>query len=718
MKKKITAMGMALLFGVTVLNGCKTMQAEEVPQLLEPVEITLIGKKAVRGDIQDIEGFKGSIKAESVSYAFSQSCHVEDMTVHVGEYVNQGDLIARVDTGEYEKEAADLRAELDYLIKMNEIETQLSDIPVQNTQIDLIQMGPGAGEWYEETEKTLESLVEERDFEKNERSFEIENKRAELKALEEGNGSRDIYAKESGYLTYVKDFSVDNPTGFINANEIVAITAKEDSYYIASTMPLVTAREADFVYAEIQGKRYDLTYEPYDESEMKRAAKADITPESRFSCKEDLSAFKGCEVTVYAVKNYREDVISISPDAFFSENNTDFVYLIQDGKKIKHEVVGGVHTKNEVEIISGLSEGDIVYSQSGDIPGSSYSLVTVERKKLDITKRYDTAKLTYPLVSQVVNDAEGATVKEICVKNGQEVKKGDTIVVLEAGLGNGVVLEDRTNLQSLKRNYDYEMAQYQTKLDEKQKRANQMTENKTTATVEYKKLSLEIREIQLNMEKETVSYQYETERLNRSYAKKIKENGEIRITAARDGIVRELASLSEGYAIAADTLICKITDPSFPCIKLFTDGVTVPIGSSVTIVKNGNSEELRGTVAGCFSDCRRSIYSDGMYLNEKSAQSNDATYIVLEDESAYEGLSSFGVKINVWNVEDAIVVDSRCVYLQGDKKTGKRFVWVNENGNFSKRYVTVGYLDSDVAWIVQGLDEGEQILCENRKGEE
>ena len=63
------------------------------------------------------------------------------------------------------------------------------------------------------------------------------------------------------------------------------------------------------------------------------------------------------------------------------------------------------------------------------------------------------------------------------------------------------------------------------------------------------------------------------------------------------------------------------------------------------------------------------------------------------------------------------MIDSGCVYTQGDSKTGKRYVWVSENGSLSKRYVTVGYLDSDVAWIVQGLSEGEQIVLEKLEEE-
>lgn len=715
--QRITALGIAVLLVGTTLSGCAdSSQSQAVPELLEPIEITLTGKKVVRGDIQDMEAYKGSVKAESISYAFSQGCTVEDMTVHVGQYIEKGDLIAKVNTEEYEKELSDLRAEIAYLEDINNIETQLADNQIQNAQVDLNGMRSGSS-WYEEARKAVDAQIEKREFDVKERELVIKQKRAELTAAKSKSGSSDIYAEENGYLTYVKDFSVDNPSGYINANEIVAIAAKEDSYYISSTMPLVTAREAEFLYAQINGKEYELMYDPYDESELKQAADAGITLESRFLCKEDLSTLAGSEVTVYAVSNYREDVLSVSADAFFTENNTDFVYLLIDGEKVKQEVEDGIHTKNAVEIVAGLSEGDEVYCQATDIPGSDYSLVTVKNSDLDITKRYDTAKTAYTLVSQVVNTIDGARVKEVCVKNGNEVKAGDTIAVLEAGSGNSAALDNSVELAAIKRSYDYEMSLYQTELEELEERKQDMIENETTATAAYKKLALEIRSLQLNMEKETVTYQYENGRLNRSYAQNRKENGEIYLRAERDGVVKELASLSEGYALDKNTLICKIVDPSFACVKLFTNGVKVPVGSKVSIAKNNKEEELVGTVVASYPEAEGTVYEEGRYLNEKSSQSNDATYIMLEDGFDYEKLGAFGVKVSVWNVENAIVVDSGCVYTQGDGKTGKRYVWVSENGNLSKRYVTVGYLDSDVAWIVQGLSEGEQIVLEKLEEE-
>ena len=160
--QRLMAVGAAVILGMATLGGCaNAATAHEIPELLEPVEITLTGKKVVRGDIQDIEAYKGSVKADSISYAFPQGCRVEDMTVHVGQYVEKGDLIAKVNTEEFEKELADLGAEISYLKAVNSIETRLADIQIQNAQIDLGGMRSGSS-WYDDAKKAVDARIEQR----------------------------------------------------------------------------------------------------------------------------------------------------------------------------------------------------------------------------------------------------------------------------------------------------------------------------------------------------------------------------------------------------------------------------------------------------------------------------------------------------------------------------------------------------------------------------
>lgn len=728
MKQKILLLALVAVVLAHSIAGCGLCFAsEEVPELLEPLEVRLKAKKVSRGDIFDIVAYQGSVKEDSVAYAFSQASYVENILVYPGQEVKQGDLIAKVNQDEYSKELQDMQATVTYLNRMNEIETALADISVSQSASRLNQAKlsynqledktPMDRVGIEEMERNHNMLVEQSAYDLENRKLEIQRAKASYDAAYGKSGSRDLYAQEDGRVIFAKDYSVGNPTGYTNANEIVAVTTKEGKHYISSEMPIVTAREADELYALIGNKRYELTYEPYEEDEMKRASTTGTTLKTRFSCEEDIAGLVGEAVTVYAVSNLKKNVMYVSPDSVFTENHVSFVYLLKDGSKEKREVEIGTRTKNAVEIISGLEEGVDVYCQANDVPSSKHRLVTVEKQTLDITKRYDQAKVSSMMTAQVVNRASNAVLEELLVKNGDTVSKGDVIAYLRVSQGESATAENKVSLENLKRAYDYEVLQYTHELSKKQKQLRDMEKEETTTTMTYKEISAEAETLQLKIQKETATYEYETGKLKRELSENAKTKGRIAITAPIQGTVRELASLTEGHFVDEDCLVCKIIPDTQTCVKVFTDGVNVPIGSRVSVT-GANQQEFEGTVVSCYHDVASVVYEDGMYLNETSAQTNDATYVVLAEEDSYEKLSNVGVKINVWNVEDAIVINSDCVYLQGDKKTGKRYVWVNENGDLYKRYVTVGYLDGDIAWIVQGLSEGEQVVLEHAGGEE
>lgn len=704
--------GMAFILALSLLTGCGTKEGEEVPLLLDPVEVSLTGKTVEYGDICDVDAYQGSIKADSVSYAFSQGTYVNDLTIHVGQYIEKGELIAEVNTASYEKERKDLQAEIAYLDTVNTIETALAEDGIESAKLDLVQI-PSGSRAYDEAQKQLDIRITQKEYEKSQRELEIEEKKSELEFIMNQNGGVNMYASESGYLTYVKDLSTENTTGYVNAGEILAVTAREDSFYISAAMPLAEARQADRLYAQIGEEQYELTYVPYDDSRLKWASNTGVTLESRFTCKEDLSAMEGSMVTVFAVSNLRENVLSVSPDAVYTENAGSFVYLLKDGRKVQQEVETGIRTGNAVEILSGLSQGDVVCSVSGELPGSRYSLVTIEPTVFRISKRYDTAKMAYPLVTKVVNEADEARIIEINVQNGQEVKTGDVLAVLEAGNKSSAAMENRADLAALKRNYEYEMSIYRTELDELFKQKEQMEQAETTYTSSYKKLLLAIHTKDLNMQKETAAYEYETGRLKREQEQDSKENGTIPVTAKKDGVIRELTSVSVGGLLQKDELICKIADPDFVCIKLFAEDIRLPAATKVRILNGGDKEETDGIVVSSVSQAQADIYEDNRYVSETGSQSKNAVYILAEDEEIYDSLSSFGIKVDVWKVDNAIVTDSGCLYQEGEGSSKKYYVWVKEGETFSKRYVTVGYLDHEMAWILQGLQPGEQIMLEN-----
>jgi len=75
--------------------------------------------------------------------------------------------------------------------------------------------------------------------------------------------------------------------------------------------------------------------------------------------------FEGMSGNVTFVTDKKEAVLSISEKAVFEENGRPYVYYKNSaGEREKKEVETGFTNGTNVEIVSGLSEGDIVYISS------------------------------------------------------------------------------------------------------------------------------------------------------------------------------------------------------------------------------------------------------------------------------------------------------------------------------------------------------------------
>lgn len=70
--------------------------------------------------------------------------------------------------------------------------------------------------------------------------------------------------------------------------------------------------------------------------------------------------------------------LTIPVEALFSEGGTDYVYVVEDGVLNKTEITIGATTETDVEVVSGIEEGDIV-ALAGATPYSDGMRVRVER---------------------------------------------------------------------------------------------------------------------------------------------------------------------------------------------------------------------------------------------------------------------------------------------------------------------------------------------------
>ena len=114
----------------------------------------------------------------------------------------------------------------------------------------------------------------------------------------------------------------------------------------------------------IAGRDYTGTvYEIKRLAEATNSDKAKVTVSVRFDTPDD-KVYIGLEADVKIHTYEKEGVMTIPAEAFYSDDNGDYCYSIEDGKVAKKYVTAGVQSDDLVEITSGLKNGDIVITDA------------------------------------------------------------------------------------------------------------------------------------------------------------------------------------------------------------------------------------------------------------------------------------------------------------------------------------------------------------------
>ena len=78
----------------------------------------------------------------------------------------------------------------------------------------------------------------------------------------------------------------------------------------------------------------------------------------------DERAILGLEADVTIFTDEKMGVLVIPYAGFYSDDDGDYCYVIEDGVIAKKYVTAGIKTADDVEITEGLSEGDMVIIDS------------------------------------------------------------------------------------------------------------------------------------------------------------------------------------------------------------------------------------------------------------------------------------------------------------------------------------------------------------------
>ncbi len=131
-----------------------------------------------------------------------------------------------------------------------------------------------------------------------------------------------------------------------------------------SKYDILDIKEGQKAEVDISGRKYSGTV-----TKINSLAKADSSDKTKVEVEvsidgADEAAIIGLEadVTIYTEKS--EDTLTVPVEAFYSDNDGDYCYVISNGKIEKTYVKSGINNGENVEITEGLESGDIVITDA------------------------------------------------------------------------------------------------------------------------------------------------------------------------------------------------------------------------------------------------------------------------------------------------------------------------------------------------------------------
>lgn len=321
--KKLRFTALALVLSLIISgSGCYFFPKEEElldPPTIAPDEVTYSTYTAKRKTLESAVIVTGYVRSRT-----EKSCYFKDYTgriktvyVRAGDFVSEGDLIAEMNVGE-----------LEYLLEIQKLKVQAARLQYNSTgsNADKLQLDI-------ETE-TLNMYQAEYD------------------------GSK-IFAPISGQVSYVLGI---NPGTEIDPYKIIAKIVNPDDLYIEASYngDIKTFDVGDKVTVTIGGEEYEaeLSYTP-------REAKADAAADpnalyAEFSDNKPTFAYLGSLADIKKIKSVSENAIVIPKNLIKNDGDRTYVQVYNDGEKTEKDITTGISNATEIEVTSGLDEGDEV----------------------------------------------------------------------------------------------------------------------------------------------------------------------------------------------------------------------------------------------------------------------------------------------------------------------------------------------------------------------
>ena len=743
---------LSLIIGMSlVLTGCGA-ETEDIPELLEPVSTNESYRPVEYGDIGKNIIKIGSVVPNDYCHFYTTSVNIESIDVSIGDYVEAGDVIATASQESADSSLEEAQAQLDNQIATHDINQKIYE-ENQSKLSWLIKAYEEAGDTETADAYKLEKATnaENNRYDNLLYEHQIADTREEIEEKQEISDNNTMVARHSGYVTYVKDISTSYQ---VEASENVVIISDYDDAYIEISDEEVSTKgysSYNMMYTIIDGTRYDITEYKYTNEELATAQSNKTYPCVRFK----LADASGSLLTVgnlaplYFSASDVSNVLIIGNDSLQEEGENYFVYVKNEsGEKERRDIVIGAYDDNYTEVVSGLSEGEMVCYTSDVMVPSEYSEYEVALGDLRVTVSADEQTLK-PISYKTYEAPVSGECTLINVNKGDAVNEGDLLFTIDSGGGSAELLQMENEIKSAVNDYNDSLASYNdeitsisNEIKEYQngtKQEGYTTDTATPSDAEAeteeggtgdntlymtKRLNCDLNIAKYNKELLTLNYNSQMDSLNSSY-EELKENndgsGNVSVYAESSGTVEEIYYVTGNNVEAGAYMISIGSDSDMKIAVTVDEGDGMLINQRITFVSNEDeSVKITGRCIGSNINSSKvyiTTINDKVYITSTTAYGLQCYYVEVDDDSYYDAPESYKAAYDTMTLENVITVPSSLIYTETNKTNGKvyNYVWKVYDGELIKQYVQIDETLKDVSntCILSGVSEGDILARES-----
>lgn len=331
--------------------------------------------------------------------------------------------------------------------------------------------------------------------------------------------------------------------------------------------------------------------------------------------------------------------------------------------------------------------------QPEQIQADEVKYKTCTAEYTDFIRTYtSSASEYYPLVTAVRYEGTPATYAETLVQRGDEVKAGDPIMRVELDFDAVALAELELRCERAKQSFARERAARQADIQQAQAElaaaGDELTRQVLTLQLEKKRILLE-------------QYIYQQQKALDDLAAQLEEQNQLRsrnvIVAPCDGVVSDLAYLSQGDRITDGNIVCNISSESV--MLLYVQGLQLRYGMDVLVEMGPNKS--RTSYAGrvvAASDCIPDSTSDVALVEIPEFRPGKKT-----------SMANIKVTAERIRLRNVLTIDRKAAVLS----SGKQVVAIlGPDGAIHKRYITPGLSTLEDTWVLQGLHAGDVVIID------